>query len=166
KGSFVIERIKNSRHDRLKFQGYQADLHPKLAEIVLNDSRDLRALSIAGIDENRKLHRFAACVYKHPVRPAGETCRADQSGSSLHRPWWMGNCRIDPQLVSRRDLVPERSRAALIHQTNDGFAIDGRGDGLPKFIPAEPYLFAPDLRQLFCAQVVEIEEEEVVFEAG
>jgi len=54
----------------------------------------------------------------------------------------------------------------LIDEANDGFAIDGGGDGLAKSYVAKPFLFSGEIGGRFFAEVVEVEEEEVVFEAG
>src|SRR5580658_635418 len=75
---------------------------------------------------------------------------------------WDG--RVDPAAIAGRDRAPERGAAALIDEANDGVAIDGRRDGLAKFHIATPFLFAGEVRGGSFAEVVQVEEEEVVFE--
>src|SRR5215475_1199856 len=78
----------------------------------------------------------------------------------------MGHGLVNPELVSRGDLVRKGGRPALIHQSDDGVAIYGQRDRLPELVAAKPFLFAPDLRKLLRAQIVEIKKEEIVLEAG
>src|SRR5215831_8741858 len=83
----VIERVKDSRHDRLEFERDNPDLYSQLRDVVLNDSRDLRPLSVARIGENRELHRLTGGVYQSSVASPGKTCRAQQRRGFFQRPW-------------------------------------------------------------------------------
>ena len=78
----------------------------------------------------------------------------------------MRDRRIHPTTISWRDRAPERGAAALIDEANDGIAIDGGRDGLAKSHVAKPFLFSREIGGGFFAEVVQVEEEEVVFEAG
>ncbi len=71
---------------------------------------------------------------------------------------------IHPTTIPRRDRAPKCGAAALIDEANDGVAIDGRGHGLPKFHIAKPFLFSREIRGRLFAEVVQVEEEEIVFE--
>src|SRR5271156_2510281 len=71
---------------------------------------------------------------------------------------------VDPAAVSGCDRPPERGAAALIDEADDGVAIDRCGDGLTKFHIAKPFLFARPIGRGFFAEVIQVEEEKVVFE--
>src|SRR5487761_1220965 len=73
---------------------------------------------------------------------------------------------IDPQLVPRRHLAPERRGTAVIYEPNDALAVDGGRHGLAETYVAKPGLLLRDLRQILRGQIVQVEEQEVVFEPG
>src|ERR1700684_3530811 len=72
---------------------------------------------------------------------------------------------VHPAAISGRDRAPKRGAAALIDEADDGIAIDGCGYGLAKFHVAKPFLFASLIGRGFFAEVIQVEEEEVIFEA-
>src|ERR1700694_675172 len=78
---------------------------------------------------------------------------------------WMRNASVDPQLVARSHVPPQSSAAGSVNQAHNRIAIDSRGNGLPEFQLAKPFLLLRDRIQLLRAKVVLIENQEVVFEA-
>src|SRR3954467_11319360 len=70
---------------------------------------------------------------------------------------------VVPQLVARRDMLPDRHRAIEKYQSDDSLPIDGRGDRLPETHIAEPLLLARNLGRLHIS--ILIQDEEVVFQA-
>src|SRR5919108_1007330 len=73
---------------------------------------------------------------------------------------------VDPKLVSRTYIAPECSAPGAVHQPHDRVAVDSRRYRLSKLQISEPCLLARNRIQLLRAQIVEIEDQEVIFQAG
>ena len=69
-------------------------------------------------------------------------------------------------MVSWSDLAPKRRAPSLIDEANNGIAIDGGGYGLAKFHVAKPFLLSREVGGGPFSEVVQVEEKEIVFEAG
>ena len=80
----------------------------------------------------------------------------------------MRKCGIEPTAITRSDGTPKRSAAALIDEVDDCVAVYGGGNGLAKLRVVKPLLLAEETWGDFrvSTEVVEIEEEKVVFETG
>src|SRR5271169_672940 len=78
----------------------------------------------------------------------------------------MSDGGIRPTAVSLRDRAPKCRAASSIDKANDSITIDGGGYGLAKFHIAKPFLFLREVGGGFFAEIVQVEEDEVVFEAG
>src|SRR5579864_2787014 len=74
--------------------------------------------------------------------------------------------RIQPAAIPRRNRTPKSGAPALVDEANNGVAIDGGGHRLSEFHVAEPFLFSRETRRRLFAEVVQVEEEKVIFEAG
>src|SRR5690242_1755646 len=78
----------------------------------------------------------------------------------------MRNCLIHPKLVARPDVAPKCCASGAVDQPHDRIAINRSRHRLTKLEISKPSLLARDSVQLFCAEIVEIENQEVVFQTG
>ena len=126
---------------------------------------------------------FVRCAFEELVRIENSTwspCGSTQSAVTLpgkarglqelrgRAPSERAGCGIflvEPQFISRRYLIPDRRGAPAINQAHDSFAINCRRNGLPEAQILKPGLFPGDFRQNLSHQIVQIEEQEIVFEA-
>src|SRR5580658_901618 len=72
---------------------------------------------------------------------------------------------VQPQFISGRYLIPDWRRAAAIDQAYDSFAVNCRGNGLAEAQILKPGLLLDNFRRDIRARVVQVEEQEIVFEA-
>src|SRR6185437_39751 len=73
---------------------------------------------------------------------------------------------IHPQLVARANVAPQRGSSGSIDQANDGIAVDCCRSSLAKLEIAKPRLFARNFAHLPGIDVIQVEYEKVVFQAG
>src|SRR4029077_18064849 len=78
----------------------------------------------------------------------------------------MGNRLVDPKLVARTYVAPKRRASRTIYKAHYRIAVNGRRYGLAKLQVPKPGLFTRDGVQFLRAQIVEVEDQEVVFQAG
>src|SRR5712691_1609580 len=80
----------------------------------------------------------------------------------------MRDCLVDPKLIAGTDVTPKRCASAAIHQPNYRVAVNGCRYRLAKPEVPKPGLFTRDGVQLLflCAQIVEVEDQKVVVQAG
>src|SRR5271156_580055 len=76
----------------------------------------------------------------------------------------MGDFSVQPQFVSRRYLVPDRSRSSAINQADDSFAVNRGGNSLPEAQVLKPGLLPGNFRKRLRVEIVHIEEQKIVFE--
>src|SRR6266481_2492543 len=73
---------------------------------------------------------------------------------------------IDPELVAGPNIAPQSRAAGSVDQAHNGLTVDRCGDGLTKLQIAKPSLLAGNFVELLPLKVVQIEQQEVVFQAG
>src|ERR1700693_410280 len=72
---------------------------------------------------------------------------------------------IDPEPVTGPHIAPQSRAPRPIDQAHDGLAVDRRRDGLTELQIAKPGLLAGNFVQLLPTEVVQVEHQEVVFQA-
>src|ERR1700675_3166231 len=165
-GGFVIEGVEQAIHHGAKFEWDYVDIHAQLAKVVLNDCGHLGALRIRRACEDGKFHRGAARVNQGAIVFPGKAGRLQELARVVKRACRTRKRVVHPQLVSGCDLTPQRSCAAVVHEANDSGAIHGGGNGLAEANVLKPELFPGNFRQAFGSEIVQIEEEKIVFETG
>src|SRR6202163_4812395 len=73
---------------------------------------------------------------------------------------------IDPELITGPHIPPQGRAAGSVDQAHDGLAVDRRRDGLTELQIAKPGLLAGNLIELLPTEVVQVEHQEVVLQAG
>src|SRR3984957_1047723 len=76
----------------------------------------------------------------------------------------MRNSLVQPQFVSGRHLIPDRSRASAVNQADDSLAVNRRRNSLPESQALKPNLLPGNFRRPIRSQVVQVEEQEIVLE--
>src|SRR6266853_5860298 len=73
---------------------------------------------------------------------------------------------IDPELITGPHITPQSRAPRPIDQAHDGLAVDRCRDGLTELQIAKPSLLAGNFIELLPTEVVEVEYQKVVFQAG
>src|SRR5258708_40076469 len=73
---------------------------------------------------------------------------------------------IDPELIAGPHIAPQGRAAGSVDQAHDGFAVDHRRDRVTELQLAKPSLLAGNFIELLPTEVVEVEHQKVVFQAG
>src|SRR4030088_2217233 len=78
----------------------------------------------------------------------------------------MRDSLIDPEPVTGPHIAPQSRAPRSIDQAHDGLAIDRCRDSLTEFQIAKPRLLAGNFIELLSAEVVQVEQQKVVLQAG
>src|ERR1700686_4733572 len=78
----------------------------------------------------------------------------------------MWDCLVAPALTTGPEIPPQGRAAGSVDQAHDGLAVDRRRDGLTELQIAKPGLLASNFIELLPTEVVQVEQEEVIFQAG
>src|SRR6266446_8937039 len=73
---------------------------------------------------------------------------------------------IDPELITGPHITPQGRAAGSVDQAHDGLAINRCRDRLTELQIAKPSLLAGNFIELLPTEVVQVEYQEVVFQAG
>ncbi len=162
--------LRDAIDQRSKFERHHLDVHPQLFQIVLNQGSHFRAVGVRRAREDGKFDVLSIGV--HELRFSVWTVHPGESGllqkrtRPLERARGTRNRRIHPAAIPGCDWPPKGCPTPLIDEPNDCFAIDGGGHCLPKLHFVKPFLLLRHLGRGFVPKIVQIEEKEVVFDAG
>src|SRR6202140_3903137 len=73
---------------------------------------------------------------------------------------------IDPELITGPHIPPQGRAPGSVDQAHDRLAVDRRRDGLTELQIAKPGLLAGNFTELLPTEVVQVEQQEVIFQAG
>ena len=141
-------------------------LHSEMREVVLNQRGHLHALGIRRTGHNGKVHWPARWIEQLTCAIPGESRGLKQLPCGFNRALGMRKGLVHPQLVARPHVAPQRCSSRAIDQADDGVTVSRRRNRLPAFQLTEPQLFFGNIIQLLRSQVIQVENQKVVFQTG
>ncbi len=162
----VIEALKDAVDQGAKFKRNDMHLHAEVRQIVLEQGCHLHALAVRGVGDDREFDWPSMSIEQLARGVPRISSGLEQLACAFDRPRWMRDGCVDPEFIARPDIAPQGCSARPIDQAHDGLAIHCCRDRLTKFQVAKPGLFAGNFVEFLAAEVVQIEQQEVIFEAG
>lgn len=169
KARVILFGLHDTIEERAKLEGHDLDTHAKVHEVVLNEVGHFEAVGVGGAGDDGEGDGMAGGIEEGLIviggRP-GEASFLEEGAGAVERTGGMRNGVVDPTMIAGSDRPPKRSAMALIDEAYDGVAVNGGGNGLAEFDEAKPGLITSDFGGGIRTKDIEIEEEEIEFEAG